>query len=125
MSKEEYVVTEKPRLSASAILLIFLMLMVLLQSFMIFQMYQQISSLQNQLTILNAQLKILNPQVQQLNQRYGRIDSLLNIYLQTLVIRMYKEMFPNISEEEIRKMIEDLVLKQTQTNTNTTGFVVS
>jgi len=123
MSKEEYVVAEKPRLSASAILLIFLMLMVLLQSFMIFQMYQRMTYLENQLTVLNAQLKILTPQIQQMNQRYGRIDSLLNIYLQTLVIRMYKEMFPNLSEEEIRKMIEDLVLKQ-QT-TNTTGFVIS
>lgn len=123
MSQEHWVATERTRLSASAILLIFLMIMVLLQSFIIFQMYQQMSSLQNQLTVLNAQLKILSPQIQQMNQRYGRIDALVNLYIQQMVLRMYREMFPNMSEEELRRLLEYLIQQQMYPNaTSTSGF---
>jgi len=122
--QEHWVATERTRLSASAILLIFLMIMVLLQSFIIFQMYQQMTSLQNQLTVLNAQLKVLSPQIQQMNQRYGRIDALVNLYIQQMVLRMYKEMFPSMSEEELRKLLENLIQQQMYSNatTTSTGF---
>jgi len=127
---ESYVVAERQRLSAAAILIIMLMVMVLLQSVMIFNMYQTINNLQNQITILNAQLRVLTPQVQALNQRYGSIDALLQIYIQQMVLRMYKEMFPNMTEEQLLELIrEQMRIYQsrynvTATNTTTGGFII-
>jgi len=108
-TSERYVVTEKPRLSAASILLIMMMVMILLQSFMILQMYNTMNQLQQQIVILNSQLKVVQPQLQQLNQRYASIDAAMNIYIQTLVLRMLREMFPNMSEEELRQMLQQMM----------------
>lgn len=126
---ESYVAVERPRLSAAAILIIMMMVMILLQSVMIFNMYQTINDLRSQLSTLNAQLKILTPQVQTLNQRYGSIDALLQIYIQQMVLRMYKEMFPNMTEEQLLELIrEQMQIYQQRYNVTTTnatgGFII-
>lgn len=128
-TSERYVVAEKPRLSAASILLIVMMVMILLQSFMVLQMYNTMNQLQQQIVILNSQLRAVQPQLQQLNQRYAAIDAAMNVYIQTLIMRMLKEMFPNLSEEQLQQMLQQMMQQYyyqhlNVTATNTSGFIV-
>jgi len=138
MSQQEFVVAERPRLSAAAILLLILIVMNAVSIFAAMSYWSRVQQLQNQLNLLRIDVKALASELEELNENmkhYRRIDELVQLYIQQLVIKTYKELFPELSIEDIEKLVsgktveeEEKIVKETVvTNTtasNTTVVVV-
>ena len=47
-------------------------------------------------------------------QIYRSIDKLIELYVKQMVIKTYKELFPEMSEEEIEKLLESVISEETE-----------
>jgi len=109
---ERYVIAERPRISASAVLLLVLIIMNAVSIFAAMSYWARVQELQNEVSLLRSELKNLASQLSVLNEhmkRYRHIDELIELYIKQLVIKTYKELFPGMSEEELRKLLEEEV----------------
>jgi predicted PurR-regulated permease PerM len=103
---EEYVVVER-RVSATAVLLVMLMVMVFLSVAINFYYWQQIQEINSNLKLLTQQLKSLQRDIQDLSkglESYRAINALLELQIRSMVIKMLKDM--GLSDEEIMKFME-------------------
>ena len=122
----DYVVVEKPKLSAAAILLIFLMFMQFLTMIFVAQHYNSVKDLATAVKELKSQLALLRRDVSELNKkmdRYKRVDALIELYIQQMTFRLYKEMFPNLTLEDFEKLIEKIESVR-EAKTKSGGIVV-
>lgn len=124
----DYVVVEKPKLSAAAILLIFLMFMQLLTMVFISQHYSSVKDLSSVVKELKSQLALLRKDVYELNKkmdRYKRVDALIELYIQQMTFRLYKEMFPNLTLQDFEKLIEKMEeVREAKAKVKSGGIVV-
>ena len=123
---ERYVIAERPRISASAVLLLVLIIMNAVSIFAAMSYWARVQELQNEVSLLRSELKNLASQLSVLNEhmkRYRAIDELIELYIKQLVIKTYKELFPSLSEEELKKLLgetEESASSTTATKTVTT-----
>ena len=121
--KEEFVIVERPRLSAAAILLVILIVMQAIAIFAMMTYWSRLQQLMNDITLLRSEIKQLRTQIEVLNdnmRHYRHIDELLQLYIQSLVLKAYKELLPGLSEEELKELIEEKISSE-ETTTNTTA----
>jgi len=110
--KEEFVIVERPRLSAAAILLMILILMQAIAIFAMMSYWARLQNLYHDVTLLRSEIRELRTQIEELNENmrhYRHIDELLQLYIQSLVLKAYKELLPGMSEEDIKKLMEELI----------------
>jgi len=125
-STERYVIAERPRISASAVLLLVLIIMNAVSIFAAMSYWARVQELQNEVSLLRSELKNLASQLSVLNEhmkRYRHIDELIELYIKQLVIKTYKELFPSLSEEELKKLLgetEESASSTTATKITTT-----
>ena len=107
--KEDFVVAERPRISAAAVLLMILIFMNAVSIFGMMSYWARVQQLENEIGALRAEVKSLSKELSILNENikhYKRIDELVQLYVQQMVIKMYKELFPELSPEQIKELIE-------------------
>jgi predicted PurR-regulated permease PerM len=105
--QEEYVVAEK-RVSATAAILVMLMVMVFLSVAINFYYWQQVQELNTNLKLLTQQLKGLQRDVQDLSrglESYRAVNALLELQMRSMVIKMLRDM--GFSEEEITQFLKE------------------
>jgi len=104
---EEYVVAEK-RVSATAAILVMLMVMVFLSVAINFYYWQQVQELNTNLKVLNQQLRGLQRDVQDLSrglESYRAVNALVELQMRSMVIKMLRDM--GFSEEEIAQFLKE------------------
>jgi predicted PurR-regulated permease PerM len=104
--QQEYVVAEK-RVSATAAMLVMLMVMVFLSVAINFYYWQQVQELNTNLKVLNQQLKSMQRDVQDLSrglESYRAVNALMEIQMRSMVIKMLKDM--GFSDYEIQQFLE-------------------
>jgi len=103
---EEYVVAEK-RVSATAAILVMLMVMVFLSVAINFYYWQQVQELNTNLELLNQQLKSMQRDIQDLSkglESYRAINALLELQMRSMVVKTLKDM--GFSDAEIQQFLE-------------------
>jgi predicted PurR-regulated permease PerM len=104
---EEYVVAEK-RVSATAAILVMLMVMVFLSVAINFYYWQQVQELNTNLKLLTQQLRGLQRDVQELSrglESYRAVNALVELQMRSMVIKMLRDM--GFSEEEIAQFLKE------------------
>jgi predicted PurR-regulated permease PerM len=104
---EEFVVAER-RVSATAAILVMLMVMVFLSVAINFYYWQQVQELNTNLKLLTQQLKGLQRDVQELSrglESYRAVNALLELQMRSMVIKMLRDM--GFSEEEIAQFLKE------------------
>jgi predicted PurR-regulated permease PerM len=104
--QQEYVVAER-RVSATAVLLVMLMVMVFLSVAINFYYWQQVQELNTNLKLLTQQLKGLQRDVQELSSgldSYRAVNALIELQMRSMVIKMLRDM--GFSDAEIQQLIE-------------------
>jgi predicted PurR-regulated permease PerM len=102
----EYVVVER-RVSATAVILVMLMVMVFMSTAISFYYWQQLQELNTNIKMLTQQLKSLQRDVQDLSkglESYRAINALIEVQMRSMVIKMLKEM--GFSDAEIQRILE-------------------
>ena len=105
--REEYVVAEK-RVSATAAMLVMLMVMVFLSVAINFYYWNQIQELNTNLKLLTVQLKSLQSDIKELNrgmESYRAVNALVELQMRSMVIKMLRDM--GFSEEEIAQFLKE------------------
>ena len=119
--QQEYVVVER-KTSATSYLVLMLMIMIFVSLMMQFYYYNSIRDLQQQITYLNNNIRILDRDLRDVSEglsRYKEIDQMLNLYLKITLLKVYKEMFPELSEQQLMQLLYNMT-KTTTPATNTT-----
>jgi len=115
--QKDYVVAERPRLSAAAVLLLILILMNAISIFAAMSYWSRLQSLSNEVKTLQAQLRALAKDIEILNENikhYKKIDQLVQLYIQQMVLKTYKELFPEMSEEELKELLKEMISESTK-----------
>jgi predicted PurR-regulated permease PerM len=105
--REEFVVAER-RVSATAAILVMLMVMVFLSVAINFYYWQQVQELNTNLKLLTQQLKGLQRDVQELSrglESYRAVNALVELQMRSMVIKMLRDM--GFSEEEIAQFLKE------------------
>jgi predicted PurR-regulated permease PerM len=103
--QQEYVVAER-RVSATAVLLVMLMVMVFLSVAINFYYWSQIQELNNNIRLLTVQLKSLQSDIKELNQgmeSYRAVNALIELQMRSMVVKMLRDM--GFSDAEIQQLI--------------------
>ena len=106
VQQEEYVVAEK-RVSATAVLLVMLMVMVFLSVAINFYYWQQVQDLNTNIKLLTQQLKSMQRDIQDLSrglESYRVVNALLELQMRSVVVRSLKDM--GFSDYEIQQFLE-------------------
>jgi predicted PurR-regulated permease PerM len=104
--QQEYVVAER-RVSATAAMLVMLMVLVFLSVAINFYYWQQVQELNTNLRLLNQQLKSVQRDVQDLSrglEAYRAVNALLELQMRSVVIKMLRDM--GFSDYEIQQYLE-------------------
>jgi predicted PurR-regulated permease PerM len=105
-SHEDYVVVER-RVSATAVLLVMLMIMVFLNVTISIYYWQQLQELNSNIKILTERIRSLQRDIRDLSEAlesYRAINALIELQMRSIVIKMLREM--GFSEEEIVRLLE-------------------
>lgn len=106
VQQEEYVVAEK-RVSATAVLLVMLMVMVFLSVAINFYYWQQVQDLNTNIKLLTQQLKSMQRDIQDLSrglESYRVVNALLELQMRSVVVKSLKDM--GFSDYEIQQFLE-------------------
>jgi predicted PurR-regulated permease PerM len=104
--QEEYVVAEK-RVSATAAILVMLMVMVFLSVAINIYYWQQVQELNTNIKLLTQQLKSMQRDIQDLSrglESYRAINALLELQMRSVVVKSLKDM--GFSDYEIQQFLE-------------------
>ena len=95
------------RVSATAVLLVMLMVMVFLSVAINFYYWNQIQELNNNIKLLTLQLKSMQGDIRELNQgmeSYRAVNALLELQMRSIVVKSLKDM--GFSDYEIQQFLE-------------------
>jgi predicted PurR-regulated permease PerM len=104
--QQEYVVAEK-RVSATAVLLVMLMVMVFLSVAINFYYWQQVQELNTNIKLLTQQLRSMQRDIQDLSkglESYRAVNALVELQVRSMVIKMLRDM--GFSDYEIQQYLE-------------------
>jgi len=125
---ERYVIAERPRISASAILLLILIIMNAVSIFAAMSYWSRVQQLEHEVNLLRSEIRGLAKEIDVLNENikhYKKIDELVELYIKQMVLKTYKELFPELSEEELRQLLEESIVKEEKEEvSNETSTVV-
>jgi len=125
--QKQFAIVERPRLSAAAILLLILIIMNAIAIFAAMSYWSRVQQLQNQLNALRTDIRALTKELETLNENmkhYRRIDELVQLYIQQMILKTYRELFPELTPEDLEKLISTIEEKEEKEESNTTMTVV-
>jgi len=115
--QQRWLVVERPRISAAAVLLLILIFMNAISLFAAISYWSRVQDLKDEISLLRSEIRTLAGQIEVLNEHvkiYRSIDKLIELYVKQMVIKTYKELFPEMSEEEIEKLLESVISEETE-----------